>query len=208
MQSLQQFSCPCCGFRTLKDSGAYEVCFVCFWEDDPVQKEYELFTGGANEVSLREARRNYIATAASDPQFVTRVRPPNPSEMQIVRHTRGLEPEKRAAIERQAKLHLLAILRGILFESIGIKDGASRIATLASQIDLPWRDRLQLFEAIADEMDGFPSGTAREHWAASALVEKDRELAAFEGRIRYRVVESCRDLQERLIADLNANQSV
>lgn len=26
--------CPCCGYRTLRERGDYEICKICFWEDD------------------------------------------------------------------------------------------------------------------------------------------------------------------------------
>ena len=28
------YRCPCCGFRTLGTRGGFEICAVCFWEDD------------------------------------------------------------------------------------------------------------------------------------------------------------------------------
>ncbi|MBQ6093927.1 MAG: hypothetical protein IJL09_00855, partial [Lachnospiraceae bacterium] len=30
----KKFRCPCCGFYTLEEVGTYEVCPVCYWEDD------------------------------------------------------------------------------------------------------------------------------------------------------------------------------
>jgi hypothetical protein len=76
-------ACPCCGHRTLDDlsPGSYEICPVCFWEDDLIQFEDPAFRGGANRVSLTEARRNYAQFGACDRQALTYVRPPNPSEM-------------------------------------------------------------------------------------------------------------------------------
>ena len=28
------YACPCCGFLTLPSRGGYDICPVCFWEDD------------------------------------------------------------------------------------------------------------------------------------------------------------------------------
>jgi hypothetical protein len=28
------YPCPCCGFVTLSERSVYEICPVCFWEDD------------------------------------------------------------------------------------------------------------------------------------------------------------------------------
>jgi hypothetical protein len=51
--------CPCCGSRVLSEAGAYEVCEVCHWEDDPVQSANPLYAGGANKMSLGEARKRW-----------------------------------------------------------------------------------------------------------------------------------------------------
>lgn len=49
--------CPCCGSKTLSEAGAYEICDVCDWEDDPVQSADPDYAGGANKLSLNEARK-------------------------------------------------------------------------------------------------------------------------------------------------------
>lgn len=49
--------CPCCGYRTLRKRGEYEICPVCFWEDDG-SLEADLFSG-ANRMTLRSARQNF-----------------------------------------------------------------------------------------------------------------------------------------------------
>ncbi|MBC6981376.1 CPCC family cysteine-rich protein [Caulobacter sp. 17J80-11] len=78
-----KYPCPCCGQRTYVSAkrDSYEVCPVCFWEDDLVQFEDPSFSGGANEVSLQEARENYRAFKASGARFVKAVRPPAPEEI-------------------------------------------------------------------------------------------------------------------------------
>lgn len=57
----QRSPCPCCGQRTLDDLGAFEICDVCGWEDDPVQSSDPSYAGGANKESLNEARRQWQA---------------------------------------------------------------------------------------------------------------------------------------------------
>jgi len=76
------FPCPCCGFLTLSEPppGTFEVCPVCLWEDDAVQFADPDFAGGANVVSLREARANFVAFGASERRFIGQVRPPAPDE--------------------------------------------------------------------------------------------------------------------------------
>ncbi|WP_312691468.1 CPCC family cysteine-rich protein [Kosakonia sp.] len=53
-------SCPCCGHKTISEPGCYEVCPVCDWEDDPVQSSDPAFAGGANALSLEDARREFL----------------------------------------------------------------------------------------------------------------------------------------------------
>ena len=60
-KSTKQYSCPCCGSLTLDEEppGTYEICPVCGWEDDPVQFDDPDYAGGANTMSLNEAKKAY-----------------------------------------------------------------------------------------------------------------------------------------------------
>ena len=53
------YSCPCCGNKTISKLGDYEICYICNWEDDPVQSDDPNFYGGANVKSLNEAKETY-----------------------------------------------------------------------------------------------------------------------------------------------------
>ncbi len=48
---------------TEEPPGTFEVCPVCGWEDDDAQARDPDFAGGANRVSLREARANFESRA-------------------------------------------------------------------------------------------------------------------------------------------------
>jgi len=50
------------------EAGAYEICRVCGWEDDPVQEAQPDYAGSANTASLLQARDNYRLTGHSDPR--------------------------------------------------------------------------------------------------------------------------------------------
>jgi len=78
----RRFACPCCDYLTLDDAptGTYALCGVCFWEDDGVQFRDPDYEGGANTVSLNQARENYRLHRASEPCFLKNVRPPLPDE--------------------------------------------------------------------------------------------------------------------------------
>ena len=75
--------CPCCGCKTLPERGGFEICEVCFWEDDG-QDDYDadLIRGGPNSsLSLTQARLNYRRFGACDECSVAYVRPPLPEEI-------------------------------------------------------------------------------------------------------------------------------
>ena len=61
MMKNNLFACPCCSYFTLDEppNGTYNISEVCYWEDDNLQNK-NLDLAGANEVSLNEARRNFI----------------------------------------------------------------------------------------------------------------------------------------------------
>lgn len=73
---------PVLRYRTFTEAppGSYDICPVCFWEDDPVQFDDPDYDGGANVVSLNEARRNFREFGASEQRFIESVRSPTPEE--------------------------------------------------------------------------------------------------------------------------------
>jgi hypothetical protein len=77
------FPCPCCGYRTLEEpaSGTFDICPICYWEDDNVQLADPDRAGGANAVSLREAQRNFAEYGASELRFRSCVRRPAPGDV-------------------------------------------------------------------------------------------------------------------------------
>ncbi len=72
---MNKITCPCCGYRTMDSDGNYDICRICFWEDDPVQKE-DIYAIGANAIPLIEAQSNYSKYGACEKQFVKNVRKP------------------------------------------------------------------------------------------------------------------------------------
>jgi len=71
--------CPCCGYDTLgEELGHYDICPICFWEDDPLQFENPALEGGANEASLKQAQENYGKFGACEKEMIDKViRPDN-----------------------------------------------------------------------------------------------------------------------------------
>lgn len=55
----EQYLCPCCGQGSFSGQNTYEICTVCGWENNRVQTKYPDFAGGANHMSLNEAREAF-----------------------------------------------------------------------------------------------------------------------------------------------------
>ena len=62
MQDKHLFNCPCCGLPTLNERSVFEICTVCWWEDDGQDDDNaEHVLGGPNgKYSLSTARKNFI----------------------------------------------------------------------------------------------------------------------------------------------------
>ncbi|REE61728.1 cysteine-rich CPCC protein [Streptomyces sp. 3212.3] len=76
------YRCPCCGFITLSERGAFEICDVCYWEDDgqDEQDADEVHGGPNHDLSLRQARRNFAAIGACNEYCTQFVRAPRSEE--------------------------------------------------------------------------------------------------------------------------------
>ena len=80
--SGELYRCPCCHSKTLPERGGYDICPVCFWEDDGQDDERadEVWGGPNRDVSLTQARTNYQLFGAYHQAVVPHVRPPRPEE--------------------------------------------------------------------------------------------------------------------------------
>ncbi|MGG4197433.1 CPCC family cysteine-rich protein [Paenibacillus jamilae] len=60
VEGLQEefYSCPCCEFKTLPTKGEYDICPVCFWEDDGSTDPS--YYSSPNHMTLAQARENFI----------------------------------------------------------------------------------------------------------------------------------------------------
>ena len=67
----RKYTCPCCGYKTfVNDRDAEEICKICYWQNDIDQVINPNYDGGANEVSLSQARKNYLEFGASDKRYM------------------------------------------------------------------------------------------------------------------------------------------
>ncbi|WP_312287634.1 CPCC family cysteine-rich protein [Chryseobacterium gleum] len=60
--------CPCCNFRTIFEKGNYQICPVCFWEDDGNMNDMK--NSSANHMTLKEAKDNFKTKGAISDQFL------------------------------------------------------------------------------------------------------------------------------------------
>ncbi|KQN97049.1 CPCC family cysteine-rich protein [Paenibacillus sp. Leaf72] len=74
----EKYSCPCCKYLTLSEEppGTFEICPVCYWEDDNLQYAEPDRVGGANSICLREAKSNFKDYGAISLEFLDAVRLP------------------------------------------------------------------------------------------------------------------------------------
>ena len=59
MEEQNKFKCECCGKYSITEKGIAEACPVCGWMEDAYQEHYKDRPGGANRMSLNEARQAY-----------------------------------------------------------------------------------------------------------------------------------------------------
>ena len=76
-----KITCPCCGYKTLDSIREYDICPICFWEDDPIQYDEPDYEGGANHVSLKDAQKNFIKFGACDIKMIDNVRKANNNDV-------------------------------------------------------------------------------------------------------------------------------
>jgi Cysteine-rich CPCC len=82
LASVPRLPCPGCGFLVFNEPpGSYDICPICFWEDDNVQLRFPDFAGGANRPSLIDAQRNFAEFGACEVRFLQRVRSPTAEDI-------------------------------------------------------------------------------------------------------------------------------
>ncbi|MBI5724978.1 MAG: hypothetical protein HZA50_13540 [Planctomycetes bacterium] len=78
-----KYPCPCCGFLVFDESpGSFDICPICFWEDDIVQLAFPHLQGGANKQSLYESQQSFLRIGAVEPRLVEHIRKPTDADVQ------------------------------------------------------------------------------------------------------------------------------
>lgn len=99
-------TCPCCGHRSLDAGpGAFEVCPICWWEDDG-SPDGPHGVGGPNGYSLVHGQRRYLAERRAHDDVPPDVR---------ARPARADEPRDSAWVPHPDSLRGdLVLVRGVL----------------------------------------------------------------------------------------------
>jgi hypothetical protein len=62
-------ACPCCGRRTIDERGHYDICTVCWWEDNGQDNANSDMISGPNQgLTLTQARYNYLRFGIYNPK--------------------------------------------------------------------------------------------------------------------------------------------
>lgn len=61
-------TCPCCSYKTILEKGNYEICPICFWEDDGSNDESRY--SQANHMTLQDAKDNFIIKGVCSEKFL------------------------------------------------------------------------------------------------------------------------------------------
>lgn len=97
---MSKYACPCCGCLTLDERGGYDICPVCFWEDDAYlvigdgeirgvlvdnevsdEELLDVPSGANHGLTLREGRENYRKFGACEEDMKRHVRHPREDEL-------------------------------------------------------------------------------------------------------------------------------
>lgn len=173
--------CPCCGHLTFNDEhGTYDICPVCYWEDDPVQEKDISYSGGANGVCLSDARKNYKKYGACEERSIASVRKPKPEELTD-------EIRKRGLIE---------IAKSMINHKIDLILGCRQICSIAVELDdeIYKSDIFGGFCAIESETDIYPLGDDRKYYNKKYLAELDQKLNAYIDRCSESIIEDSHKL--------------
>jgi hypothetical protein len=82
------YACPCCGYAILEKHDSYEICQMCFWEDDGQDDpDADENRGGPNYVSLKEARKNFLTLGSAEKKDLSYVRKPEAGDEDLRRYT-------------------------------------------------------------------------------------------------------------------------
>ncbi len=211
----QLYPCPCCGYQTLdlEPPGTYLICPICFWEDDgDVDADFGARWGGSNQVSLRQAQRNFLALGACEPQWLADVRSPTPADQRDP----AWQPLDELAAQRRCEL-IQKI--AIAFQDVVLGDGVSLhqaralddyqdpIAARQMDAHIPWQEIpaewIEQFCDVFPFMDAKGWQFAIPAYMTWCLQSDRRDANSFEATV---MVLQSTNFRDRVLSRLNSAQ--
>lgn len=100
--------CPVCGKYEFIERGDYDICPQCHWENDSVQANDHNYAGGANALSVNEARIEYFALSGAYREAALSCLNEYRNQRQTIREryqgiNRAASPEKAAEETKEYK---------------------------------------------------------------------------------------------------------
>lgn len=71
--SDDDLQCPCCDYFTFTEKFSYDICPICFWEEDGLDIDNIEQHSGPNHLSIKEARLNFKKYGACDKSMIKNV---------------------------------------------------------------------------------------------------------------------------------------
>lgn len=88
------FRCPCCGLPTLEERSVWDICQVCWWEDDGQDDSSadEVWGGPNGKYSLSAARSNFRTHGHmyDQGQGIQTVEEPSPARLALLAYARAI----------------------------------------------------------------------------------------------------------------------
>ena len=81
MSETGKQQCPVCHYYTLEVRLDWEICPVCFWEDDVHEVGRNPSSPANRGMRLSQARENFLSLGAKDERSVSHTREPLPDEL-------------------------------------------------------------------------------------------------------------------------------
>ena len=101
------------------------------------------------------------------------------------------------AYQEELKQQIVDICRAAVRGEIGVIDASRKLRNLQYQLFESIDHDFLCFIAIESETDHLPVGNERQYWNKEVLIEKDKEIAAYESDVKQKFLDACNQVIER-----------
>ena len=173
-------ACPCCGYATLDKRGDWDICSICWWEDDGTDNHNaNHVSGGSNaKLSLTRARINFITDAIFSPSRMDLRKQQQPTRLfkrqrqflfdasdQTVRETAFNWSTSLVELDDIPKFSRFKIGDSVVYRRRNL-DSTSRIGTIET---VQWNSNIEIWHyRLLDE-----AGNPIEKWFAGSRLAQN-----------------------------------